>query len=422
MTPISRNLVCTLALALAARAPALEIVGDAPKYLDEKSRAEWRMKPLRQVLDDIANAIEKPLTRSNGVEQLCGAAGRVVLLVDDHKVPLRETLEILERIQGLHIVAEPLRLQVETAADFRDRQRRLVNFNLRDYAAFFAPADFPAHRLGPVGDGWSGGSIVLGGNANDAQQAPDDQGVMDFVAKATEHGDMQLRGHGNVYLSATADEEAEVRRNLAEVYRVKTRRTEWTVVFGTMGAGDAFPTGVVPIADAQALAARLHDAQTLSLASMGGQRVHAMTEERRSVLEDSEIVSQRHDPKVSVSRTGRCADLRPIAGHVSTWIGFHLSWVDPLPDTATDVRSTGDTGDGEKSVSLELKKNEEDTKQATLSLAPGQRVTGESLPLTLSSVWTWQPIGECYLEKGTAMIFAAEHPAGRAVIVLEETP
>jgi hypothetical protein len=103
------------------------------------------MKPLGEALDEIGKWIEKPIARSEAVVK---RADEPVALIDDRKIPLRDTLEALERVQHLRFAVEPLRLRVETEDDYRDRSRRLVDLRLRDYGAFFLPRDFPGRELG----------------------------------------------------------------------------------------------------------------------------------------------------------------------------------------------------------------------------------------------------------------------------------
>ena len=47
---------------------------------------------------------------------------------------------------------------------------------------------------------------------------------------------------------------------------------------------------------------------------------------------------------------------------------------------------------------------------------------GQQLQISKPTLWTWQPLGECYLPKGSALVFATEHPAGRALIIVQEAP
>jgi hypothetical protein len=83
--------------ALSASLMPLEQVGEPPKYLTEKFRADWRMKPLKGVLDELGNFLENPLVRSASVNAL--GEDRLIALVANKKITLRETLELLERSQ-----------------------------------------------------------------------------------------------------------------------------------------------------------------------------------------------------------------------------------------------------------------------------------------------------------------------------------
>jgi hypothetical protein len=368
------------------------------------------------VLDELSKWLEKPIARSAAVAT---RADDPVALVDEHKVPLRETLEALERLEHLHITVEALRLRVETDEDYRDRNRHLVDLSLRDYGTFFVPRDFPARELG-----WQasiGGNGIAMFQAGDGVQAPDPHELLDYVAKSATHGSLELRGNGNVFVWVTPQEEAEVRKALEETYRAAMKRTEWRVVFGTMPPADAPAGGIVARADADALAARLKDAHTLALTSLNGQRVNSSTNEQRAILADADVVSSHLDPKVTVLTSGRSADLTACTGFGFDWVSYHLAWSEPLPDRQpAEVRNAGVPRAG-GDASVTLKKEDAGPVTATVSGGDTAIQRGEALGLTQPTQWTWQPRGECYLRRGSAMVFVAQHPAGRAVIMLEET-
>jgi hypothetical protein len=247
----------------------------------------------------------------------------------------------------------------------------------------------------------------------------DVQDILDHISRSSTHGGMELRGNGNVFLWVTPEEEAEVRKGLEDTYRATVRRTDWRISFGTVPAADAPAGGLVARADADALAARLAGAHTLAITSMNGQRVRADTDQERSLLSDADVVSGHLDPHVESLATGRSAELAACGGFRFTWLGFHLAWTEPLPDgPPVEARNLGGRAQNDSTVTL--KKDETGPVTATVSAAETGVARGESLALAQPAVWTWQPRGECYLPKSTALVLVAEHPAGRAVIVCEE--
>ena len=420
-----------LAGLITASLPALEISGDPPKYLTEKFRAEWRMKPLKDVLDDLGRFLEKPLVRSASVTALFEK--RLVTLVDDKKLTLRETLELLENSQDLHFTAEPLRLRVETWEDFRDRKRRPVNLNLRDYALFGALRDFPAPAFGYVAGRSGGGGFNLYHGADGVKAnggSPDPGAVIEWLMKASSSGGLELRGHGNVYVLVTDDEEAAMRKALEELHVRTTQRTGWRVSFGTLAATDAFPTGIIPSADATKLVARLQNRDAVTLAAISGQRVNAATRRSQAQLGDLDVVNYQYDPKIDVLNTGHSADLRPTIGMNFTWLSFHLAWVDPLEVATSEAlnparaASGGSTTTSSTTTTTQKEKEKEtDTnKSVTVTQDAGTSRIGALMQITKPTLWSWQPQGECYLAKGSALVLTSEHPAGRALIIVQETP
>lgn len=410
-----------------ASLPALEIIGEPPKYLAEKFRAEWRMKPLKDVLDELGRFLEKPLVRSANVTALLNE--RLVALVDDKKLTLRETLELLESSQDLHFIAEPLRLRAETWEDFRDRKRRPVNLNLRDYSLFGELRDFPAPAYGYVAGSTNGGGGFNLYRAADGKKAnggsPDPGSVVDWLQKLSSSGGLELRGHGNVYVLVTDEEEAAMRKGLEEMHARTTRGSGWRVSFGTLAAADAFTTGIIPTADATKLVARLQNRDAVTLEAISGQRVNAATRRQQAHLSDLDVVSYQYDPKIDVLNTGHSADLRPTIGMNFTWLSFHLAWVDPLETATSDAVNPvrGAAGGSTTSTTTTEKEKDKDTqKTVTITQDSGTARIGGQMQITKPTLWSWQPRGECYLAKGSALVFAAEHPAGRAIIIVQETP
>jgi hypothetical protein len=394
---------------------ALEQVGEPPKYLTEKFRADWRMKPLKGVLDELGNFLENPLVRSASVNAL--GEDRLIALVANKKITLRETLELLERSQDLHFTAETLRLRVETWEDFRDRKRHPVNLNLRDYAVFSSVSDFPAPNFGYVGRGGdgSGGGIFSLFNA-------DASSVVEWLQKISSNGGLELRGHGNVFVLATDEEEAAMRKALLEVHARITQGSGWRVTFGTLPANETFTAGIVPTADATKLAARLQNRDAVMLQAINGQRVNAASRRQQAYLGDLDVINSKYDPVISVLNTGHSADLRPTIGMNFTLLSFHLAWVDPVETTTVDVLHPGHVDAGSTTSTTTNEKDKDAAQTVTVTHESGTTHGGEQVKISKPTVWSWQPRGECYLTKGSALIFAAEHTAGRALIIVQETP
>ena len=414
--------------ALSASLMALEQVGEPPKYLTEKFRADWRMKPLKGVLDELGHFLEKPLVRSASINAL--GEDRLVALVADKKITMRETLELLERSQDLHFTAETLRLRVETWEDFRDRKRHPVNLSLRDYAVFSSVPDFPAPSFGYVtsnGAGGGGGFALFktdAANSHASGREPDASAVVDWLQKISSNGGLELRGHGNVFILATDEEEAAMRKALLDVHARTTQGSGWRVTFGTLPANETFTVGIVPTADAAKLAARLQNRDAVTLQAINGQRVNAATRRQQAYLGDLDVVNYKYDPAISVLNTGHSADLRPTMGMNFTLLSFHLAWVDPVETTTVDVLHPGyvDAGSTTSTTTNEKEKDKDAAKTVSVTHESGTTHGGEQIKISKPTVWSWQPRGECYLAKGSALIFAAEHAAGRALIIVQETP
>ena len=77
-----------------------------------------------------------------------------MLLIGEERQSLASVLRLLETHYHLHMVAEPLRLVIETEEDQREHRRRLVDLDLARYGVHLAPMDFPGPTLGPDRLGW----------------------------------------------------------------------------------------------------------------------------------------------------------------------------------------------------------------------------------------------------------------------------
>ncbi len=282
-------------------------------------------------------------------------------------------------------------------------------------------SDFPAPNFGYVGRGGdgSGGGIFSLFNA-------DASSVVEWLQKISSNGGLELRGHGNVFVLATDEEEAAMRKALLEVHARITQGSGWRVTFGTLPANETFTAGIVPTADAAKLAARLQNRDAVTLQAINGQRVNAASRRQQAYLGDLDVINAKYDPAISVLNTGHSADLRPTIGMNFTLLSFQLAWVEPVETTTVEALHPGhvDAGSTTSTTTNEKEKDKDKDAAKTVSVThePGTTHGGEQVKISKPTVWSWQPRGECYLAKGSALIFAAEHTAGRALIIVQETP
>ncbi len=398
---LNRRLLSVL-LALPVAAAALEVQpGANPDYLTMKFRAEWRMKPLGEALGEIEKATGKPVVATAAVQDLGGS--RMVVLLDNRKSPLRDTLERLETAQDLRFTAEPLRLLVESAADALARRRRPVDLNLSEYMLFASVRDFPGRELGlGMHASDAGGNALYGASVD--PQLTDPTEVIGWLRRISESGEMKPHGRTALQVLATPEEEEAMRKALDEHLAASTRQTTWRITWGLAPAGGVLPTGVIPAADAARTAAALEPRSVEMLHALPGQLVHGGRLREQSYVSDAEVVASRLEPVSEVLTTGRQADLRPLPGGSLTMLEYRLSWVDPT------TMATVAVGEGAGPAPPPAKEGE-----AAVPAPPGEQLT-----LQLPALWTWQPVGDVVLPHGQGLVLCAEHPQGRAVVVVEE--
>lgn len=399
---LNRRLLSFL-FVLPAAAAALEVQGPPPEYLAMNFRAEWRMKPLGEVLEELQKTIEKPVVATAAVQSLI----RQVALTDEKKAPLRETLERLEAVQELRFTAEPLRLRVETVEDAKARRRRLVEIDLSEYMLFSPIRDFPGPELG---FGWHTGDGALFGGAEGAAPSaapetgtPGAEEVLEWLKRLAVVGESSVSTRTGIFVHATPEEETALRKALDDLLGATVRQSSWRITWGIAAADAALPTGIVSAADAAKAAAGLAGRTVGTLHALAGQRVHAGRVREHGWVSDVDIVASRMDPASEVILTGRSADFRPLPGRTLTLLAYRLDWVDALPATQAAL-SQGPAAP-----------RPPDKEGAVAPTPPG-----EQLAISLPALWSWQPVGDVVLPHGHGLVLCAEHAQGRAVAVIEE--
>jgi hypothetical protein len=141
-----------------------------------------------------------------------------------------------------------------------------------------------------------------------------------------------------------------------------------------------------------------------------------------------------------VLTTGIAMELRPVIGTEFIHLSYLLSWVDPLPGNTTELTNparvrAGSTSTTTTTTTTDLPpeagkqpkpgdppRQQEKTTTSTSTSDGGDVRPGVSVAVSKPAIWTWKPRGETMLPKDRALIFASEHPAGTAVMILEAMP
>lgn len=381
---------------------AIDAPGAAPDYLNRSVRPQWRMIDLGDAFRDLGDEIEKPVALSEGVEE----RERRVLLLEDTKSTVREVLELLERTHDLHFTAEPLRLVVRTGAEQRQRQRRLVNLNLRDYGVFFRPRDqfVQTPLLGP--DQYTDGVSAFSDWEEDEQGLFDLEFLLDFL-DTDEDSDAQIRGRGNLMLMVTPREEVRLRSLFEQIYEMVTRRSSWTVHFGTLPKSTQIRGGVRPEAEIAPILEQLKDRTELAATALDSQSVSAGTGNYEASIPDAEVNQTGRfpvvNPVVNTVSGGRTATLTPSIGIDKTLLAFEVQWVDLEPrGTPRNVRVPGISAPA-----------------AGGAQAPHWS-SGMTFKLDQRVVWEWKPQGEVYVPQGHGVVLLTQRDDRILVVVLRE--
>lgn len=420
MKPFVASCVGVLVLACALPAFAVDIPAARPDYLDRPIRPEWRLSELSEVLDDVLEIIERPISRSDGV----GDWDDGIIFIEEEKITVLETLEVLEETQGLHFIAEPLRLVAMTREEFLRNQRRLVNFNLRDYGIFFQPLD---HQLSiATYDESDDGASPFDYGAEEEDITFDLEALVGVLRSDGGLDDAELRGSGNLMVLATEQEEAALRSVLDRVYELVARRSSWRVHFGLVPRDVDAVGGIVDVAYARELAGQLDEHDVVQLSGMNGQLVLGGNRKERDIVMDVEVNQTGAFPVLNpvVQRVplGRSVEIRPILGLEHTLLVFDALWSELDGVAAEDVVRRPPMVDPPRAWgSAELDKNGDKTSvRESVSISPARIEPGKQLNMERQRVWRWNPRGEVFVPKEKALVLVGAREGRRLAIILEE--
>lgn len=422
MSELMRSIIALLlATAMLSFVSAVDPQESLPEYVQRSIRPEWRLAELDDVLDQLEQIIEKPVSRSSGILEWEHA----VTLIDEDKVTVLETLTVLEETQGLRFVAEPLRLIAMTETEHRQRQRRLVNLDLRDYGLFITPPDFG----GPIISYDEAGGGASPFDFDGEEELPFD--IEDLVGIFRSDTDVEkpesdLRGRGNLMVLVTEEEERAMRAVLGRLYQILIRRSAWRVHFGLLPRDIEFRGGVLPGAEAQAIAEQLDERETLQLSGMNGQLVTAGGLGVSNLVVDVEVNQTGRfpvlNPVVRRRQTGKSVDLKAFIGLDHVLLEFHASWTETLGDRTTRPLRRPPTIDPAHvfSRATGTKKANSVGVSSSASLEPAHVEPGLRIDMERQTMWYWQPRGEVFIPRDHALVLAAERDGRRLAIVIEE--
>lgn len=395
---------------------AVDTPSGPPPYLEQEVRPKWRLTPLKEVLDEIGREIERPVSRSEDVEEL----DTRVVLIEESRTPLLQVLELLERNCDLHFVAEPLRLTVETADQWRARQRRLVNLDLRDYGLFIAPGH-PGRGVRTTTidepDPGIGGPFDF---VYDEEGSFDLDVFLDEVTESVDDFSEDVRGTGNLMLLATPEEEAHLRQRLERIHETVLLRSRWRVRFGILPAGIQTAGGIVSTEVTREIASELEDVESMSLSALQDEEVYAIRGRHETGLPDAEINQTGMypvlNPVILTDRIGREVSLRPIVGLGSTLLVYRAAWRERTADVGrTAVRVPAEVTAGTIHTS-----SSEGRSSSTVELKPPVARRGTTIELEQRALWSWAPEGEVFLPPGSGLVLLGNRDGRTTAIVIEE--
>ncbi len=393
---------------------------------------------LAQVLDDLAKAagttIARPTLTLFHNEQ-------PVLLSTVQAVTVRETLTLLERCAPIRFNIVAGALAVEDSGESAQRRREQRWYPLNDYALMEPARDFPFAPLGLKSTRPIGGLQPPAERPTDSV-AMDPATVVEFIQQLiapaswkAENMSIEQRDGSLLSITNTPEVHADIHAALVAMHDFMNRGKRWQVTFGVLPATRHCATGIVPLAEAKALSARLAKPDVLTCAGLLDQQVHAYTGAEHNQIVAADAINFHLDARADTVRRGRAVVLRARAGRQLCLVSARLEWVEDVePAAVVEVRAPAHVSAGSSTTTATTSpaagaKNGKPTAGdpppvtgLTTSTTQPEVVEGGRVRLDLPVLWTWQPRFECFLAPGQALVLVSEHPRGQAVMVLEELP
>ncbi len=401
-------------------AHAIEVAGDPPDFLSATLRPRWRLVDLEDVLNEISTLVEKPVARSEEVEDFESP----VVLIEEGTLTVRETLELLERSQDLHFRVEPLRISAMTGSEHRRTSRRLVNVSLRDFGLFFQPRDFDAPEVGFA--------HRFESSRNGDFELPSPEDVLEKLTTLalpssglSEDGEASMRGEGNLWVHATEAEEAALRKELAAFSELSQRSSRFRVRFGYLPPSVETAGCFLPLAELERLAADLEGLVTLELSVKSGQQAAASALDQEATFVDAEVNQTGPypvlNPVLNDLGIGKSAQLRAFHGLDHTLLESRLAWAEREGEPrAQHVGRPAKLDAGSAKIDVQASEgNKRDVKGSAAIHAPTVD-PGLEFDITQQPHWVWRPAGEVFLTAGVGLALIAPRGDRRAAALIEE--
>ena len=401
--------------------PAIEVVGDTePEYLARTFRPRWRLAEITDVFREIEHEVERPVQISPRVTE---DISRRVLLIERERIPVRRVLELLEETQGLHIVIEPLLVRVLTAEEEKERRRRPVNLDLREYGLF-------------TNAGRSRASVTTQSIDEEYEEAltpfsfgDDHEEFHDLFAwhldRWIDRPDavVDVRGTGAILLRLTPEEESSMRTTLEEIADRELARTHWRVSSGFLPGSSETLGGVLPASEVSLLRQSMLELEEFTLSLVSGMTVHVGSGSASLRVGDAEVnqsgVFPVTNPVMRTDRFGRRLRLVARPGLAHTFLDYSFTWTTSVSDATTRrLRVPGATIPGTMGASWNDRK--EGSGSVNTWSRPPMISPEVSFALEERAIARYAPEGELCLPRGTGVVIIGELDGRSVAICFEE--
>ncbi len=337
--------------------PALEIVGEPAEYLQTSIRPEWSMARIHDVHDEIQKRIRIPFEQSTTLNHLVSMK---IVFSSRSNISIKECLETLERIYDLRYTSKKLHLFVETNEDYKDRQRKVVEFNAADYLVFgnTAARDFPGLELAYSGGAYGGGASLFADAGFDDEDTV--KSSFDLLGELVDQDNEQNLYGNMLYVRATKEEAKQVERGLRLIYDLNVRRKTFKITMGTLDITVPIKGGQVSNERLQQISKQLKDVDVFMCSAFNGQTVNRNNVDQEAYLFDYDIQTGSGgigalDPQVRIISHGKTVQLSYTEGANYSLLDLQTQWAEKLDKKRVTFKQLprmgkGETGEGEATV------------------------------------------------------------------------
>lgn len=416
-----------------AAARAVDVaVSPAPAWLDDVAQLRLLGLQIGQLESELATLTGQPVTVTLDPE-INDQTLQLVTVVTSQPRPLRQLLGLVETASGLRCLVTDDGITVGPPAAIHAQQRAYHRIELGRWQPLLgnSRASTQHENLGLESIGTTGWSTPVGHPwyypSDKRYVNVVDSIIDDWLEDETQNQDADVDvkiDDRSIHLLAISDEYQRLVAWLDRWQALLAARHSWRATFGllTSDTGANLASGLVSPEEATTVRERLRDQVPFTFQLPLGRAGHAGRWQSQPVV--AMLLHGDHglQPDTDVIRVGRGVSLRADAANSGLWLRGAAAWVDLDERDQQVVRDASSrlAAAPEPIDTTATSDDEGTTVTVTVPDTPAPASNpGLLIEFDESRVWSWKPTVDVLLTADRAIVLTAEHPRGRAVLVIE---